>query len=531
MAPADRRVRRLRLTARAEAEVRRMLPRLEDAMRCASLPDSGEQLFLIRKLALGRLPRDASPQTLALILERRVAATGGVWAEGGSVAAEAADFIRFASRFDARVELALRLVRGQPAREWYWRPAVPEYRPDASRFDNLRGIALAIAELPEAAAALPAWIARLVEAGGVAALLTAVPADLGRALADRLGLPGPARRCAPATLGSGPGAAERPIEPPIWLIRCLAAARPGHPSETPSPPPRLTSAEARPDPPTPPASPLAKLPAEPIPPGRGPAEVGDRAGRSHIEPARPVRPAAPPRVRADARPSSRRPPASLDRPAREAPKVRRDTSEPPLRPAAPPVHTEGAAPDPRPWLAPTAGGGLLFLLPLLARLDIADWCDRRGLEDLPARVLALAARRLRLAEDDPIRAAFPVRAGDPRRLPRPAPAVWADPLFAPPRGGGAGDLGAALAAARRLDDQAAVFLTAARRWLRRAARMGLADLVLRPARVGVSATHVDLHFRLADCDIRVRRAGLDLDPGWLPWFGRVVTFHYEAGET
>jgi len=24
----------------------------------------------------------------------------------------------------------------------------------------------------------------------------------------------------------------------------------------------------------------------------------------------------------------------------------------------------------------------------------------------------------------------------------------------------------------------------------------------------------------------VRRLGLDLDPGWLPWFGRVVRFHY-----
>jgi hypothetical protein len=27
-------------------------------------------------------------------------------------------------------------------------------------------------------------------------------------------------------------------------------------------------------------------------------------------------------------------------------------------------------------------------------------------------------------------------------------------------------------------------------------------------------------------DIEVRRAGLDLDPGWVPWLGRVVTFGY-----
>ena len=46
---------------------------------------------------------------------------------------------------------------------------------------------------------------------------------------------------------------------------------------------------------------------------------------------------------------------------------------------------------------------------------------------------------------------------------------------------------------------------------------------------GLSATHADLHFGLADSDLRVRRLGLDIDPGWLPWFGRVVGFHYGAG--
>jgi hypothetical protein len=26
--------------------------------------------------------------------------------------------------------------------------------------------------------------------------------------------------------------------------------------------------------------------------------------------------------------------------------------------------------------------------------------------------------------------------------------------------------------------------------------------------------------------MRVRRAGLDFDPGWVPWYGRVISFHY-----
>jgi hypothetical protein len=33
-------------------------------------------------------------------------------------------------------------------------------------------------------------------------------------------------------------------------------------------------------------------------------------------------------------------------------------------------------------------------------------------------------------------------------------------------------------------------------------------------------------FDLAAADVRVRRSGLDIDPGWVPWLGRVVRFHY-----
>jgi hypothetical protein len=30
--------------------------------------------------------------------------------------------------------------------------------------------------------------------------------------------------------------------------------------------------------------------------------------------------------------------------------------------------------------------------------------------------------------------------------------------------------------------------------------------------------------------MRIRRAGLDIDPGWVPWLGRVVSFHYRETE-
>lgn len=74
------------------------------------------------------------------------------------------------------------------------------------------------------------------------------------------------------------------------------------------------------------------------------------------------------------------------------------------------------------------------------------------------------------------------------------------------------------------------WLTAMRRWCRRYAHIGLHDLVHRSGRVLISRTHVDILFNHQQADIRIRRVGLDINPGWVPWFGRVVTFHYLYGE-
>jgi hypothetical protein len=76
----------------------------------------------------------------------------------------------------------------------------------------------------------------------------------------------------------------------------------------------------------------------------------------------------------------------------------------------------------------------------------------------------------------------------------------------------------------------ASWLTALRRWCRRYAHIGLHDLVCRSALVSATRTHLDLEFDPAQGDMRIRRAGLDLNPGWLPWLGRVVQFHYTYRE-
>lgn len=70
------------------------------------------------------------------------------------------------------------------------------------------------------------------------------------------------------------------------------------------------------------------------------------------------------------------------------------------------------------------------------------------------------------------------------------------------------------------------WLAAAGRYCWRFAGLGLAELVARPGRISATRTHIDIFFQLSQADIRVRKAGLDADPGWVPWLGRVVLFHY-----
>jgi hypothetical protein len=65
-----------------------------------------------------------------------------------------------------------------------------------------------------------------------------------------------------------------------------------------------------------------------------------------------------------------------------------------------------------------------------------------------------------------------------------------------------------------------------RRWCWRTGKVTVRDVVSRTGVFSVNRTDLDVSLPIEEADIRVRRIGLDLDPGWLPWFGRVVRFHY-----
>lgn len=205
--------------------------------------------------------------------------------------------------------------------------------------------------------------------------------------------------------------------------------------------------------------------------------------------------------------------SSADRPGGTAPRT--DTS--PSAEVLQPEVGEGSPELPLPALPPAArteGGGLLFLLHLVESAGILEavangaYLSSRGLRWV---LHQLAMRLLDLPADDPAALAFAGLAPD-----RAAPSL------------GEAD------ATREEEEELALFadrLMAAFR--ERLARSGAQDvldplpLLRRDAHVVASPGWIDVVLDLEQTDIDIRRAGLDLDPGWLPWLGVVVRFVYE----
>lgn len=147
---------------------------------------------------------------------------------------------------------------------------------------------------------------------------------------------------------------------------------------------------------------------------------------------------------------------------------------------------------------PSENAALLFLVPLLLRLGVRGLLEERPellASDWAVRLLCRAARRLRVPREDPILAA----------LSRPGEELSDSPE---PR------------------DLTAAWLRSMRAWCRTHAGIGLGSLVHRRGKVTATSSHVDVYFDAAQVDMRIRRSGLDFDPGWVPWLGRVVYFHY-----
>ncbi|QSA98407.1 hypothetical protein [Methylococcus sp. EFPC2] len=562
MGAPHRTVRRLRLRAPDEASARHTALRLEDALRTASLHDDNGRLVLVRRLALGRLPADATAQTLALALERAVERLGASCLYGGDEAAPAADAVWFRDPLDAHAALALRLLAGKTLDAWYWPLAVPAWDRQAGVQDNLRALAFGLAVREDAPAALPQWIATLVHGGHGERLCACLRDQDLPWLWQAVGMEPPAQavphRPAPAaeptlratgyTTATDPENRAR-IDREVGQTAAPETARRAFVR-------RLCESAGRP---IRHEQPRLDRPNDPGP--RPDRASGLRDGPFVLKPAQAPAPGLPPdltrRMTAEARrqhAGSRRPPdRDEERDARPAE-------------AAPGAMSARLDLWRRPGLATTAGG-LMFLVAVLNRCAYSEWWQSQAdwqAQEIARKVLTLLLDRLHVDADDPARQLAARRSGQrdtPKRFI--APAAWRDGLL---RGRGAlrrsiaPDAGsitdpsghlilaawsgpspeaaaellrnaqpsAAAEAEMPLADRvAAAWLTACRRWLRRYAGLSLADVVRRPAYLAHTPTHIDFWFDLGQADLRLRRAGLDLDPGWVPWLGRVVSFHYE----
>jgi hypothetical protein len=222
---------------------------------------------------------------------------------------------------------------------------------------------------------------------------------------------------------------------------------------------------------------------------------------------------------------------------------------------------------------PTQWSGLYFLLPALARLGLPDFLQAQPetIEAaLPQRILHRAATWAGVPEDDPVLLPLePFSEWQGDRLPFVVPPAWTALLPQPGRRSvwqlkrhgdtwllcsriglpfaiwtGRAPEGVARwlheqpgeilrvairgrdTPVQKLDLLLDAWLNALRLWIRLASSLSLAELMRRPGSIYMTRTHLDILLLLANVDLRIRRVGLDLDPGWLPWLGRVVQFKY-----
>jgi hypothetical protein len=206
------------------------------------------------------------------------------------------------------------------------------------------------------------------------------------------------------------------------------------------------------------------------------------------------------------KPDAIAPPTEHAKPAGSSGKTRLDEiEEPRFAPAGrrfehgDAVEVSGAGTDEQPKPAhpfgeATAGAGLYFLLNALRALD-AEW-HQLGAVFL-ARLFTRFASYAGVAADDPI-------------------LLWAHATEGENE-------------SEEIDSRLLrIWFLRVRRWCWRNARLTMREVVIRPGYVSLTRTDLDITMYLDLADVRIRRVGLDLDPGWLPWFGRVVRFHYRS---
>jgi hypothetical protein len=528
-----RHVRTLRLSAPNHQLVRRGSILVEDALRTASLPEAdGGRLYVVRSLDIGTIGARNSSSSVALALERSFARAQVAAVHASDVRAAASSVVYFHDGVDAHTLLAVRLASGsEVGGEWFWHLAVPSFGVHQPREEALRSVLFSAVSLPAGPVAGVLLVSTLQRAGVINTLLAALRWQDGPALV-RGSQPGSARGVPPLerprsvddlrlverwarTWGSTDSRS-------VWLAAVVLAA---HAPVRMLDGQQLARAErllaeiARAAPRSQEHAGAAEVGGPPFVHSSSSREkdgtqteeavvhvdvdVADGVDGPYVQDEMdvPYSGGVPDVVRgvdsvevADSVAAARfvEVPDSLD--VVDVVRMHLDVEQANRRGSAPP---SAMSVEEGRWVSidplPTECAGLYFVLTLLQRLHIAS-APEVIQTDLGTRVLRHVASRLQIPDDDPVV----------------QPLAEVDLLD------------------RDAEAMASQWMSAARKLCRRSARMGLSALVRRHGLIEYTRTHIDVTFPLSRVDIRVRRAGLDIDPGWLPWFGRVVLFHYDG---
>ena len=556
-----RHVRRTRLCVHPGAPRHRLVSTIEEALRLAALPGENEgRTYYFRRLRLAGLPADGDRRAWLDAFQCALTKEASAAIHGTDPRADLAPAVFFRSRQEALEILLHRVVERRVVREWFWPMVTGETEPPlcnsivgtpASGARMIPAIVEALRSTPASWVSVATAIFAAPRADYVY-MLQAIPVATAQAWLEEMDgrqpLPAhvepristPARRAvqpalqvfgfdnarvvwltALAILHESPAeiAGGTVVERSRMALRALVAGgyaphgivipqagslnRPNE-SKTHAPGP----VEAR----------LSLGPAGDAvsPATRFPPAVSD--------------PSAPPPASLASSPAStsialtgghvQSIPASLPHPAALV------SVPTPADPASPPRIVTPAAPDtfqsaPLPWHAErfaTKAAGLFFLLNALKRIGIVQ-AFAAGLAAAYPDFLALLFERLAAhagaAADDPIVVWVASLVGDAsNHSALPCEVGWWPSNLSPSR------------KTVPVEFLLRVWVLAVRRWCWRTGRITVREIVARHGVFSVNRTDLDVSLPLDETEIRIRRIGLDLDPGWLPWFGRVVRFHY-----
>jgi hypothetical protein len=569
------------------------------------------RLILVRSVDLGRFQANASSSAIALTLANRLSHLGRGIVHGSDDAAGSATAVYFNGPLEPFLELARRLVRVRPAGEWFWRLAVPSWRPNQGAGESLCRLLLEVAGAEWAPAGIVALVDLIHRERGLGLLAASLkPAEAEHLLLTMTGrLPDAEEPRRVPDAGELVPPPQQPVrqfalsrELDWWTARwpsgdvramwlAVLAVADGHPTRLSDPgifrraqslisalatrPPSAAPQEftAQVGPSSPSESPQAESRQAALPVGDGPAV--DSSPQLSARAANPIsNPLAQEwcgvhlddetelvGVQADRGPISRLIPAVtaeetgsslstvegpipteylMQAPGPNVPATQRKPDE--GQPTMEQDLTSSAADyqvadapvqsDDPPRLAAPRGAlfsrfaGLYLSIPLFEHLGLPAWLENDPLaaqEGLGHRLLQRIALEsgAHLTDQALLPLQIPEGLTEPEIWSFALPEVWAEAPWNP---------GGLAERCTSVSGTLEAWVRAAGLWCNRYTEFTLQELVCRPGRVLVTPTHLDVYFRLADADVRVRKGGLDLNPGWVPWFGRVVTYWYREGD-